>query len=154
MTKRELFLIECMKTHGTPYIWGGSHPQRGIDCSGLAQHLLATIGLDPLKDQTAHELARILMQEGALVGVDASALGDLVFYGQAKVDERGRKIASGKITHVGIALGNGLMIEAAGGGSSTTSVEIARKQGASVRVSAIKRRSDLVCIVRPKGLPW
>ena len=142
MTKRERFLIHAMRFHGLPYIWGGDNPKVGLDCSGLVQHLLAYLSLDPPGDQTADGLMRILGKDGKEVSAGDADLGDIVFYG------------SGKATHVTLALGEGLMIEAGGGGSKTTSVEIARRQGAQTMVTPIARRRDLIKIIRPAGLKW
>jgi len=144
MTNRERFLVHCMSFHGIPYLWGGEDPKKGLDCSGLVQHLLSYLKLDPPGDQTAHDLKNYFTQNGVLV-IDYmnAGLGCLCFYGSPS-----------KITHVSMVLGDGLMIEAGGGGSKTTSVEIAMKQGAKVRIRPINQRSDLVCVIEPKGLTW
>lgn len=146
MTQREKFLVHCMKYHGLPYIWGGADPKKGLDCSGLVQHLLTWLKLDPPGDQTADVLMKFFKQssKGKVVTTDTCDLGDLVFYGGS----------SGRATHIGVILGDGLMFEAGGGGSTCTTPEIAKKLGASVRVSPIHRRSDLICVVRPNGIPW
>ena len=44
------------------------------------------------------------------------------------------------------------MLESGGGNSKTTSVEIAKRIGACVRVKPIFNRTDLVAIIRPKDL--
>jgi cell wall-associated NlpC family hydrolase len=145
MNKREQFLIYMMNFIGLPYIWGGSNPKVGLDCSGLVQILLGWLHLDPPGDQTADGLMRYFSQHGtAIASVVNAQLGDLVFYGASPT----------KATHIAMVLGNGLMIEAGGGGSKCTTPEIARKLGASIRVSQIKRRGDLIKIVRPGSLDW
>ena len=50
------------------------------------------------------------------------------------------------INHTGIAIGNGAMIEAGGGDSSTTSDDQASKQNAFVRVRPI--RKNLFAVLR------
>lgn len=34
------FVYEALRLIGTPYRWGGRHPDVGLDCSGLVTHLL------------------------------------------------------------------------------------------------------------------
>lgn len=147
MTKRERFLVHCMKFHGLPYIWGGADPKVGLDCSGLAQHLLAWHKIDPPGDQTADVLMKYFSkpENGKKVGLADLDLGDLIFFGNIK---------TGRSNHIALGLFDGLMFEAGGGGSTCTSPEIARKLGASVRVSNISRRVDLLCVLRPRGILW
>lgn len=139
---REQFIIQCAKYVGIPYIWGGADPRKGLDCSGLVQILLSHLNLDPPGDQTADDLMRYFINNGEQIVIDESDLGCLVFCGP------------GKATHVAMALNSTTMIEAGGGGSKTTTVEAARKINAQVRIAPIKRRQDIICVIRPHGLPW
>ncbi|MFZ5451347.1 MAG: C40 family peptidase [Thermodesulfobacteriota bacterium] len=135
--------IECCKQHlGKPYIWGANGPD-AFDCSGFVQVALARIGLDPPDDQTAQDLYRYFKDPGRGKPVAIPKCGCLVFYGKPA-----------KVGHVAICIDHESMIEAGGGGSETTSVEIAREQGAEVRIRPINRRSDIVSIIRPLNLPW
>ncbi|MBJ7417571.1 MAG: DUF1353 domain-containing protein [Niveispirillum sp.] len=128
---------------GKPYIWGGEGSD-GYDCSGFAQWALARLNLDPPGDQTAEGLYRFFSRGRSAVVAPADAgPGDLVFYGQ-----------DAGISHIGLAWGNGQMIEAGGGGRTTTSVAIARQQGAEVRLRPISSRTDLVAVLRPTALAW
>ena len=63
--------------------------------------------------------------------------GCILFFGKSK----------DKITHVAYALSPTYMIEAAGGNRKCTSVEIANKLNAKVKVSPIKKRKDLVAVI-------
>lgn len=85
---------------GLPYVWGGNGPDAGaagFDCSGLtkASYDDAGVGLP----RTADTQFRALPQ---VPGGQEPKLGDLVFYGNPAT----------RIHHVGLYLGNGLMINA------------------------------------------
>ena len=144
MPDQDEFRALCSAELGKPYIWGASGPE-SYDCSGLAQVLLERLDLDPPGDQTAEGLYRHFLRQGRsrAVSLSESTLGDLVFFG-----------GDTAITHVGLGWGSGEMIEAGGGGRRTTTVAIARSQGAEVRVRAITRRRDRVAILRPAALQW
>ena len=126
------------KMVGLPYIWGGDDPVNGFDCSGLAQEVLASVGLDPSGDQTADELYRLFKKNQVGSSNGEWPVGALVFYG-----------AVSKVTHVGISIGQGLMVEAGGGGSKTTNKDIAAAQNAFVRIRPINRRDDFVACCDP-----
>ncbi|WP_410639385.1 C40 family peptidase [Amycolatopsis sp. lyj-346] len=85
---------------GLPYVWGGNGPDAGaagFDCSGLTKASYDSAGV--ALPRTADSQFR------ALPPVPASQeprLGDLVFYGNPAT----------RIHHVGLYLGNGLMINA------------------------------------------
>jgi cell wall-associated NlpC family hydrolase len=85
---------------GTPYLWGGEEPG-GFDCSGLVQYSYATAGLQlPRTAQTQYDHGPLLpLVTDTTYGL---APGDLVFFGS---DTR-------HVSHVGIALGQGRMVDA------------------------------------------
>ncbi|HXY28955.1 MAG TPA: NlpC/P60 family protein [Acidimicrobiales bacterium] len=88
---------------GIPYLWGGTSPTSGFDCSGFVQHVYADLGISLPRTS----------QEQATVGTPVADLssaqpGDLLFF------EPG---ASGP-GHVGIYLGGGMMIDAPHTGAS------------------------------------
>ena len=82
---------------GRPYVWGGASPQTSFDCSGLIQWTYSQLGIS--LPRTAQE------QFDATTRVSPSQLkpGDLVFFAQTYA-------SSDPITHVGLYIGNGLMI--------------------------------------------
>lgn len=85
---------------GLPYVWGGNGPDAGaagFDCSGLtkASYDSAGVGLPRTADSQFRAIARVPAAE-------EPQLGDLVFYGNPATN----------IHHVGLYLGNGLMINA------------------------------------------
>jgi cell wall-associated NlpC family hydrolase len=82
---------------GTPYRWGGQTPDSGFDCSGLVQFAYAHAGLAlPRTAQTQYDTGPRLAAGTALQP------GDLVFFGAGP----------SQISHVGIALGDGRMVDA------------------------------------------
>lgn len=83
---------------GLPYVWGGNGPDAGaagFDCSGLTKAAYDTAGVS--LPRTADSQFRT---EPAVKG--ELAMGDLVFYGSPAT----------RIHHVGLYIGNGLMINA------------------------------------------
>jgi cell wall-associated NlpC family hydrolase len=85
---------------GLPYVWGGNGPDAGaagFDCSGLtkASYDAAGVALPRTADSQFRATAQVPITE-------EPKLGDLVFYGNPAT----------KIHHVGLYLGNGLMINA------------------------------------------
>lgn len=87
----------ALRQVGTPYLWGGESPGAGFDCSGLVQYAYARAGVQlPRTAQTQHDAGP------ALPSSTDPAAGDLVFFGTD----------TGNVTHVGIALGQGRMVDA------------------------------------------
>lgn len=76
---------------GTPYLWGGTTPN-GFDCSGFVSYIYGKHGFS--LPRTSNE------QFSRLNAVDTPAPGDLVFF----------RSKSGRISHVGMYIGNGNML--------------------------------------------
>jgi cell wall-associated NlpC family hydrolase len=82
---------------GTPYVWGGETPGVGFDCSGLVQAAYKAAGITlPRTAQDQYDATTHLAPG------DPLEPGDLVFFGD---DPEG-------ITHVGIVVGDGDMVDA------------------------------------------
>jgi cell wall-associated NlpC family hydrolase len=81
---------------GTPYRWGGEGAG-GFDCSGLVQAAYATAGIELPRVAQAQYDAGPLLPAGAQL-----ERGDLVFFGGSPSD----------VTHVGIVVSPGLMVDA------------------------------------------
>lgn len=85
---------------GIPYVFGGTNPAIGLDCSGLVQLVFRQLGVGlPRTAQQQYEAT-------ARVGRDALQPGDLVFFARTYADPHDW------VTHVGIYIGDGLQINA------------------------------------------
>ncbi len=94
----DLIIGSAMMFNNVPYLWGG-RSFAGIDCSGLTQIVFKINGIKLFRD--AHQQA----EQGETINMINEALvGDLFFFDN---DE-------GKITHVGIYLGDNKIIHASG----------------------------------------
>jgi peptidoglycan DL-endopeptidase CwlO len=90
---------------GVPYVWGGTDPAKGLDCSGLTQVVYKNLGID--LPRTASQQAT----SGRPVASLADARpGDLVFFDYSS--------SRAGIDHVGVYVGNGKMIAAPQAGES------------------------------------
>jgi cell wall-associated NlpC family hydrolase len=97
-TALDVMLRAAMSRRGMPYVYGGSGPTT-FDCSGLVQWSFAQAGITMPRVAADQALA------GPAVPVSQLQAGDLLFYHTDPT-------APGYISHVGIYLGNGWMIQA------------------------------------------
>ncbi len=91
-------VLEIAKQYlGVPYVYGGTSP-RGFDCSGFVQYVYKQLGYN------LNRVAAAQMSNGIAVSKENLAPGDLVgFYSSP---------GGGYIGHIGIYVGNGMMIHA------------------------------------------
>jgi cell wall-associated NlpC family hydrolase len=93
----------AMRFVGVPYAWSGADPN-GFDCSGFTQYVYRQFGVDLPRvaaDQYSDQYGTIVTDPNGLKP------GDLIFF--ANTYEPG-------ITHVGIYIGNGDVVQAMGPG--------------------------------------
>lgn len=95
-----------LKFTGTPYVWGGNDPNKGVDCSGFVKYLYGQIGVN---------LPRTAAEQ-ALVGTPILRLEDL---------QKGDRLyfwsdKRNKIGHTGIYLGNGYFCHSSYGKGQVT----------------------------------
>ena len=90
---------EAMKYLGVPYVWGGTDPSKGLDCSGFTQLVYKNLGID---------LPRTSSQQAtsgqAVASLADARPGDLVFFDYSS--------SRPGVDHVGIYIGDGQMIAA------------------------------------------
>ena len=86
---------------GSRYVWGGSSPASGFDCSGLTSYVYRQFGVS-----LPHSAAgQFNSRYGAVISsIGSLAPGDLVFF----ANTGGRR----GITHVGIYIGSGQLVHA------------------------------------------
>ena len=98
LSRRTLAVMQsALSLLGTPYRWGGTDPDSGLDCSGLVGYVFrSTLGLD------LPRISRDLARAGQPILARAELNpGDLVFFG-----------LRGRVSHVGIYLGDGRFLHA------------------------------------------
>ena len=78
---------------GSPYVWAEEGPNN-FDCSGFTYYMYGSMGIE------IPRVAREQAKKGQRIKVDELVYGDLIFFDTEKKQR-------GKITHVGMYLGNG-----------------------------------------------
>ena len=84
------------KYMGTPYVWGGNTPGKGVDCSGLTYSLYKSQKVD------LPRVSRLQYAVGDAVSQKNLKYGDLLFF-----DTLGKGVS-----HVGLYVGDGNMVHA------------------------------------------
>ena len=90
---------EANKYLGTPYVWGGSSPQTSFDCSGFVCWVFKNSGVYPLGRTTAQGI----FDQCTPVRPSDAKPGDIIFF-------TGTYNSGCPVSHVGIYVGNGMMI--------------------------------------------
>lgn len=124
MTSNEL-VANATNLIGIKYVWGGSTPTQGLDCSGLLYWIQKKAGSE-VGRLTASGYSKL----GKMIGVGQKKPGDFLFFGKP-------------VTHCAVYIGNGYMIESRGARKNTP-----YNPGVGVVKSLVCRRSDLSCVRR------
>ena len=109
-------IAAAKKYLGVPYVWGGTDPSKGLDCSGLVQRVYKDLGID------LPRVSRDQARAGTPVASLAQAQpGDLIAFGSP-------------VDHIGIYAGNNKMIVAPSRGDVVKVQDIYREPTAIRRV--------------------
>lgn len=90
-------ILYALSLLGTPYKFGGSNPDKGVDCSGLVRHVYKQT-----ENLELPRSAKAISQDGVPVAKEELKPGDLVFFNTLKRP----------FSHVGIYAGDGKFIHA------------------------------------------
>ena len=91
---RNRVLDYALQFVGNPYVWGGTDPNTGADCSGFTSYVMRQVAGVSLSHSSR-------AQAGEGKTVSEPQPGDLVFYS-----------SGGRINHVAIYMGNGQIVHA------------------------------------------
>ena len=90
---------ETMTFLNTPYLWGGMHPDTGMDCSAFTKLVYEKAGLDlPRVSKDQYERTLRLPPSGVLPG-------DLIFFAM-------KAPGTSRVDHVGVYVGKGFFVHA------------------------------------------
>ena len=107
---------EARRYLGVPYLWGGTDPEKGLDCSGLVQLVYGKLGID---------LPRVSYQQATagrpVAGLADARPGDILAF-------------DSPVDHVAIYIGNNKMIEAPRTGLDVRVIDVYEKPTAIRRV--------------------
>jgi Transglycosylase SLT domain/NlpC/P60 family len=116
---------EAKKYLGLPYVWGGTDPTKGLDCSGLVQVVYKNLGYD---------LPRVSFQQAAsgrpVASMAEAQPGDLIAW-----DNSSR---NNGVDHIAIYIGGGKMIEAP-------------RTGLDIRIIDVPSTPDVIRRILPDG---
>lgn len=85
---------------GTPYVWGGTNLNKGVDCSGFVYAVMKNFGV------SLNRSSYTMVNDGIEVSKSNLVAGDLVFFNSG---------GNSRISHVGIYLGDGTYIHSTDG---------------------------------------
>ena len=121
-------VAEARKYLGLPYVWGGTDPTKGLDCSGLVQVVYKNLGYDlPRVSYQQAQSGRPV--EGGLANAQP---GDLIAW-----DNSSR---NNGVDHIAIYIGDGKMIEAP-------------RPGEKVRIAEVTTPPDVIRRIVPDAAP-
>lgn len=143
--RRDSVVALARQQLGRRYVFGGTSPTRGFDCSGFTQYLARAFGVN--LPRTAAQQARV----GQEIPRDRSLLrpGDLLTFGRGN-----------RITHIGVYVGDGRYVHASSGRGQITESSLDRPQNSLVRAWMGVRRvfgaetdSAAILAQRPVAVP-
>lgn len=95
-SKRQQVVDYALSFVGGRYVWGGTDPHTGADCSGFTGYILRNAGGVSISRSSAEQAG-----EGRTVSAENMQPGDLLFYSKG-----------GGVNHVAMYIGNGQVVHA------------------------------------------
>ena len=95
-SKRQQVVDYALSFVGGRYVWGGTDPHTGADCSGFTGYILRNAGGVVISRSSAEQAG-----EGRTVSAENMQPGDLLFYSKG-----------GGVNHVAMYIGNGQIVHA------------------------------------------
>jgi cell wall-associated NlpC family hydrolase len=109
--QRDSIIEHTRSLLGVKYKWAGLNPAKGLDCSGIVKYVFAKLGIDlPHHAATLAKMGDPIMKDTA-----AMLPGDLLVFGKGK-----------RISHVGIYVGGGMMIQASSSAHSVVETPVVK----------------------------
>jgi len=99
---------------GVPYVYGGTSPQTGFDCSGFVQYVYARQGVD--LPRTARQMVGSGMSVNPTAG--SMTIGDLMLFSQG-----------GRISHVALYAGSGRFLHSSSSGRGVRYDDLNTRRG-------------------------
>lgn len=96
---RDEVVRETMRYLNVPYLWGGMHPDTGIDCSAFVQLVYHKADLN------VPRVARDQYADSLYLAPEAVQPGDLLFFSM-------KKPGGSTVDHVGVYVGKGFFVHA------------------------------------------
>ncbi len=106
---------------GTPYVWGGTSPTEGFDCSGFVYYVYGLHGY------TLNRVAQAMYYNGVAADLNDLQPGDILLFGSSVYN----------IWHAGIYVGNGIFIHSPHSGQVVSTQALADTYG--MRLVAARR---------------
>lgn len=124
-TMRDSLVSLARAQLGKRYVFGGTNPEKGFDCSGLVKYIMATFQKD------LPRTARMQARTGLALATDTSRLrpGDLLTFGKKT-----------SASHIGIYVGNGRFIHASSVAGRVIESPVNRPKSRLIKVWSGARR--------------